>query len=474
MARYPSYPTGLTPTQARVRVDFWEAVRDGLPHGAPSASARLGIAQQTICGARLRLVVLGLMPQIPPCSKLPDPAWREQIPEEFLAGSAAHEALPAVPTSEQSVHNETQVPRESVSQASGEKVEPSGHVYPEHISAADVGHPSADLEARVRELEAELAEVRHMNEWLTHSDAQEYRAGTLTLNLSDLHYHDKGHLLGVIRNLEDKVLVLLDRFQPHHFRCLLNGDTVPGRGVYRNQMLESVLPVAEQQVAAGAWRWREFRERLREHLPVEATEEYIVIKGNHDTSEGEDTCMPFVLVLRAMQIPARYVGTEWVMDLADAGGYWVLAEHGYGNSSYNPTSNKQVLESVQKVIDYAQRGYVNERAIRRLLHGHTHWLSVGLTRAGVRYDTTGGGHRNDRANIGRNQRPPGWIVYVSPPGANDILTPIEVTPDPHVLRQDVDDPLLSERNREEAARCLKAWHAWAMEQGILGDARSAA
>lgn len=452
----------LTAKQEDVYRAFWEAVRDGQPCGAAALSVATGLAFSTTNTVMMRLRALGMIPARPAHDTSVPEEWVRMVPEQFTPGVQAA-------TGAEAAVDPPMAPMAVLGHPG-----PPGDPFPDHIDPALVGHPFGDQDARIRQLEAELAELRQATEWLAHSaDVGELKGGTLTLNCSDMHYHDRGHLVATHRSLEAKVLALIDRFQPRAFQALLNGDIVPGRGIYRNQMLESVLPDCEQQVAAGAWRWREFRDQIVAHLPAGAAESYTVIKGNHDSSEGEDTVMRFVLALRAMAVPARYVGTEWVLNLADVGTYNVLCEHGYGASSFSPTSNKQVLESFAKIIDYQNRGYAGPKAIRRLLHGHSHWLCCGIERAGgVRYDATGGGHRNDRSNIGRNTRPVGWIVYLSPPGSSDILTPIEVVPEKDELRRDLDDPNLSEVNRAEAARCLMAWARWATEAGIVADVRT--
>lgn len=444
--------TELTGKQRRIYEAFWRAVQAGELCGAATLAGATGLPISTVNAALIRLRSLDLIPARRAHDVTTPEDWLRMVPDEFMRPQDG------TPTPEPVLGDP----------------EPPAHVFPDHIDPEAVGHPFGDQATRIQQLEAELAELRRQTEWLAHSaDVGEFRGGTLTLNCSDMHYHDRGHLVATHRSLEAKVLALIDRFQPRRFQALLNGDIVPGRGIYRNQMLESVLPDCEQQVAAGAWRWREFRDQIVAHLPAGAEESYVVIKGNHDSSEGEDTVLRFVLALRAMAVPARYVGTEWVLNLADAGTYNVLCEHGYGASTFSPTSNKHIVESFAKIIDYQQRGYAGEKCIRRLCHGHGHWLACGIERAGgVRYDSTGGGHRNDRANIGRNTRPVGWIVYLSPPGSSEILTPIEVVPDKDALRKDVDDPNLSEVNRAEAARCLMAWAKWAHEAGIVADVRT--
>lgn len=442
LERYPSNPSKLTTTQESVRKEFWQAVIAGRSCGAPALAGLMSRSHASVECTLQFLRARELIPKrVPGCTNTPV-AWKLQVPEEFGSDEEPVAEAPAKPR----------------------------RIHPDFIAPSDVGHPFGDLQSRITELEAEIAELRRANEWLTHSDAKEYRNGTLTLNCSDMHYFDRGHLINTHRSLEQKVLALLDRFKPHKFQILINGDVVPGQGVFKNQGLESLLSDTEQQVSAASWRWKEFRDQIVEHLPKDAEESHTFLRGNHDTSCGVDTSMRLVLALRAMSIPCRYVGYEYCLDLADSGHYMVYCEHGHGNSSFNPTSNAQIVDSYRKLLSLERRGFTGEKVIRRVLHGHTHFLAVGIERAeDVKYDCTGGGHRNDRIDLGRNTRPVGWIVYVSPPGANDILSPIEVVPDKDALRSDLDDPNLMERNRAEAARCLMAWSQWATQQGILAD-----
>ena len=341
-------------------------------------------------------------------------------------------------------------------------------IIPKTISPSDVGYVVEDGAAQITRLKAEIADLKKNQEWLTHSTAQEHRGGTFTLNLSDLHIFDRGFMLNVMANLESKTIEVLDRFKPRKFIGVLNGDVIPGTGIYRNQQLENVLPRTDQQVGAGAYRFLEFDRMIAENF--DGPREWIVIEGNHDRSHGEPIIMKFVMAIRQFDVPARFAGTECVVNVADEGTYNILFEHGYGNSSFGPTSNKQIMETYRKIIGYYARGWDGEKRIRRVAGGHTHWLNVGTERAeGLEFDTTGGLHRNDRANIGKNTRPAGWIVYISPPGSSDIISPIGLKPSTSIFRVDIEDPELENKNRAEAARCLMAFADEARKRGIISN-----
>lgn len=341
-------------------------------------------------------------------------------------------------------------------------------VIPKRIQAKDVGFPTQDKDEYIIELEQEISDLRNRVEWLTHSSAREHKGGTFTLNFSDLHYFDRGFLISATKSLEEKTIELVGHFSPRKFIGVLNGDVIPGRGIYRNQQLESVLPKSQQQICAGAFRFFEF-DQMFEKFKMDR--EWIVTQGNHDYSQGEETAPPFVWAIRQLGVNAKFVGTEWVQDVSDAGTHNVLFEHGYGNSAYSPTSNKMVFETMRKIIGYQNRGYAGDNRIHRVAHGHTHWMSIGMERAeGVEFDCTGGMHRNDRANIGANTRPVGWIAYISPPGDNDILQPpTAIRPDSMSLRRDMDNPELENLNRIEAARCISGFTKKARELGFMTE-----
>lgn len=338
------------------------------------------------------------------------------------------------------------------------------HIIPNQINPEDV-YPANDREMELARLEAENQELRRKLEWLAHTKASEFKGGTFTLNSSDYHLHDRGHLISSFRSLVGKVQMLLDQYQPRHFNILVNGDTVPGRGIFRNQALESVLAKTEHQIHAATYRLIEMDEEFKKDG---FHPKWHIVQGNHDWSEGEPTAMKLAFTMKLLGVDTVYIGNQYVLNLADSGFYNVWVEHGYGNSRNNPTSDHMVAETMKKLHTLSTRGYYGEKQIRRVLHGHTHYLQSGAEKTqDLPFDTTGGLHRNDRANIGMNTRPTGWIVYVSPPGTDDILTPIELKPDREALYKDLDDPMLENKNRAEAARCLAGFEALATEKGLI-------
>lgn len=449
MERYPSNPTDLTPQQNQVREAFWQSVRIGQRSGARAIATRLGLSSRSTDNALQVLRVRKLIPPRPQHSTLEPLEWKMLVPEEFGP-------LP-----------EPEVKQESVK-------EPPRRVFPDHIELADVGHPYGDLQERVKQLEQELEALRSATKWLTHSsDVGAMKGGTLTIATADQHLFDRNHLLNSHKSMEQKVATLIDQFQPRRLQVICDGDLVTGRGIFKRQDLELILPDAEQQAAGGAYRFKETYDLWHSHLNAGAEELYYLVQGNHDQSDGSSLCMKLTLALRTLGVPIRFMGNEFVVDLSDAQDgelhHMALVEHGYGASAYSPSSNRQVFESYRKIVSYSQRGYSDSLRIRRVIHGHTHWLSVDLERAeDLKFDCIGGLHKNSRSNIGSNTRPCGWVSYLSPFRSAEILTPMQITPATEAFRSDMDDPLLPERNRAEAARCLSEWTKWAIEHGIIG------
>ena len=346
---------------------------------------------------------------------------------------------------------------------------PVPQFLPSRIDPSQVGYPAGqgiDLSRENAQLRAELSALQGQIEWLTHAEAEAgWQGGTVTINLSDLHYHDATHLLTALRSCEDKTLTVLRRFRPRRILGLINGDAIPGRGIYKEQAMDAVLPRTDQQVSAGAYRFWEFDCRIREATGM--SPRWTATFGNHDFSMGELTMDRFVYVLRLLGVSARYVGQYWVENIADKGRYNLLGFHGYGHSQTSPSSPALLTDTYKLLLRLANEGYAGDRRIRRVTHAHTHWLSEGLERAAdLPFDVTGGFQRFERVNRGWNERPCGWILYLSPPGSEDV-TPMRITPERHAINQDLTDPMLRAANMAEAARCLQGFLLEAKNRGLV-------
>jgi hypothetical protein len=332
-----------------------------------------------------------------------------------------------------------------------------------------VGYPEADRDALIADLREQISVLQAQLTWYAHSGAASHTGGTFTLALSDLHLLDRGHLVDAYASLQHKTAELIRRFKPRQFFCIINGDSIPGRGVYKQQELENVLTKTDLQLTAGCYRIWEMDSEFAEALGTKTPRKYFKIRGQHDQSMGDDTAMPMVWCLDKLGVPAAFAGIERVHNAADKGYYNILFEHGYGYSKDNPTPPALAQNMREKILRYSNRGFCAEQRIRRVCHAHTHWFNLGMVRNDdIPYDVTGGLQRNDRTNLGRNDRPCGWIAYISPPGTNDVA-PIPIQPSTEALEMDRNDPALVLKNMEEAVRCCRGWLKMAEELGILSE-----
>jgi hypothetical protein len=84
----------------------------------------------------------------------------------------------------------------------------------------------------------------------------------------------------------------------------------------------------------------------------------------------------------------------------------------------------------------------------------------------VAFDVLGGLQRNDRVKLGQNDRPMGWIAYVSPHGMGDVA-PIPIVPEFSAAQDDRYDPYLNIKNLSEAERCLMGFANLAVDVGLV-------
>lgn len=326
-------------------------------------------------------------------------------------------------------------------------------------AAADNPPIETNLAERVRQLESENAALREQKKWETHSDLPSSVGGLLTLRRSDDHHCDENHLLSCAAGLEAKFAVLVERYQPDRIQLICGDDWIAGRGVFREQDLQSAVSDPEHQVRVGAVKFRRFVDKIRAVTAAPITVRWL--KGNHETAPSKTELGPY-LFLQCRVMCEGIAGIEMqlfnhraLVNLADEGTYNVLAYHGFGHSNTSPNSPKFVDTAKDNII-LVQRNLPPEQHIRRVLSGHTHWQATGLQRiVDLPFDTTGGLQRNNRVQLGMNSRPVGWIAYVSPRGAvGEIQQPITLQPDAETYQRELSDPHLGAANRADCAACL--------------------
>jgi hypothetical protein len=312
------------------------------------------------------------------------------------------------------------------------------------------------LEDRVRELEAEKGVLVQQLTWAQHARSEERTGGIITLRRSDDHHGDKNHMLSCAKSLEGKFCVLVEQYKPDRIRIIAGDDWIVGSGIYKEQDSDSVNSDVSDQMAVGAMKARDFVASIRS--VSDAPIEWLHLRGNHEFARGISISRELFLYMRSA---SEDLGVQWVFsgdsitcNLADKGIYNVLVKHGYGYSKHSPNS-PGFIESIKDELIVKQSRMMPEETYRRIISGHTHWMSVGIERQlGVHWDTTGGLQKNTRVRIGDNQRPPGWIAYVSPKDMeSNILSPIGLTPDQDVLLREIEDQNLDASNLRDFADC---------------------
>lgn len=340
------------------------------------------------------------------------------------------------------------------------------------ISEAAMNPPiEVDLSGRVRELESQLASVSERMKWVQHAEQTEDTGGVLTLRASDHHYGDLNHLMSCGLCLEGKAIEVFKRFNPDRINIVAGDDWIAGKGIFRTQDREVVTSDTNEQCQIGAMHARYWLQRIRES-GITAPIQWHIMRGNHDYNEGTSLTEYLFLLMRDLcgDIPDVKFIMHWdrnILNLAAEGKYMVMIRHGTGHSKISPNSASFVEATKDEILMMMPDLKPGEH-IRRVISGHTHWASLGLERVAgaLVYDTTGGLQRNTRVKLGANQRPIGWIVYVSPRGMKDnIIQPIMLSPDRSVYMREFQNPHLANDNRENAAKRLREYRELMEDRG---------
>ena len=319
-----------------------------------------------------------------------------------------------------------------------------------------------DKDTHIRNLEEEVARLRQQLTWAQHAESENRTGGVLTLRASDHHYGDANHLISCGLCLEAKAIEVFKIHQPDRINIVAGDDWIAGKGIYKEQDLDCVTSNTNEQCQVGAMHARRWLLRVRE-AGITAPILWHIMRGNHDYANGHSLTEYLHLMMERVcdDIEGVEFQMHWdrtILNLADQGTYNVLIRHGTGHSNLSPNS-AGFISAVKDEILSLQQKMSPEKRIRRVLSGHTHWASLGLERViDLEFDTTGGLQRNTRVKLGQNQRPVGWIVYVSPKGMDsNILQPIMLNPDREVYQREIDNPHLANENRNDAADRLKEY-----------------
>ena len=285
-----------------------------------------------------------------------------------------------------------------------------------------------------------------------------------TLAVSDSHWGGPDHLMqsrDSIVNRAVEVIETRSQGERYPLKVVNDGDMVVGQGIWRTQNWEQLMPNAAWQSYGWAWIWRGIQERLQ---TVADVEQIAVVKGNHDrTGTGACLAMDLALKLNLFGIPAKFVGSETLVNLAPEGAapYWCLFEHGYGHSAYYPLSYTLLRNTEKKLLMYTGMGKI----IPRACFGHSHWLFLGYALNPFNHlDCLGGMQRNDRPGIGRGVRASGAILYAHD---GERLEVIPIEPEREALMADLGDGHLEIHCRQEIAQVMDQVLYWLEEHGYV-------
>jgi len=210
---------------------------------------------------------------------------------------------------------------------------------------------------------------------------------------------------------------------------------------------------------------------------TDAPIEVHAIRGNHDFCGKVSVAAGLFTMTKdyCSDIPDIKFKMYWdtaIVNLADQGTYNAMVTHGWGHSSQSPNSPGFIGAVKDMILQMSGHpSYSPEKAIRRVVSGHTHWLSISLERGlNLFFDTTGGFQRQQRVRLGFNQRPVGMILYVSPDGMEGaILNPIEIKPDQETLDREIADPGLAELNRVDCSNAILEYEKTLRGRGELSE-----
>jgi hypothetical protein len=287
----------------------------------------------------------------------------------------------------------------------------------------------------------------------------------LTIACGDTQFGDQGHLYECWRECCQSAVELAKESQPHEVEIVHVGDLASGRGVYRNQELRNILPLAQPHVLWGCWELLTLVQELQAAAPKARVYGKNLL-GNHDLAMGENLALIVPVVMSVLGVEWKYWGRQALVNLAADGQrpYVIQAEHGYGHSSYYPNSYSQIRGMWQDLLSKDRR-YQGEQFIWRVVCGHTHWLNIGYALAEGRFlDTVGGFQRQDRMTLPPSGRPVGMIAYVHD-GAS--VTIRAITPDQATVDRLTDDQELDVRNALVASQQLLKMHAALRVKGLV-------
>lgn len=302
---------------------------------------------------------------------------------------------------------------------------------------------------------------------------------TATIIISDTHFGDENVMIetyqSTVNNLIWKLKQISQQKPIDNIIVVLNGDVVAGRHIFYMQEAQNIFNKGNIQVLYATAFILDLHHQLSEITPEI---QYFVIKGNHDNNRGDNYAWGLADKLRSLGLDAYYSGHQLIMNLGnDEKEHWALIEHGYGGSDYYPISYDFLRNTQKKLLWLNRHQRLKGRAeIERVIVGHSHWLVTNIRQDTYwAIDVSGGFQRNERVELGKNQRAAGFILYVFDPEKDgltiydwkDGLRLYEITPDEDVMLKELTDPALELKNRMLAPQKLMQLYNYLVENGLI-------
>lgn len=261
----------------------------------------------------------------------------------------------------------------------------------------------------------------------------------IKVGLGDLHISDEDVMFRSIESTVDNLIDFLSKQDYANLKILNIGDIVSGTGIFYGQEYRNITSKSHWQTILAAYYLKEMVDRIKDETEIEYVH-FDNVKGNHDVAnKGTNLAYYLTRDMQAYGLSAKYRGNYYIANN-------IYQVHGYGRSSYRPQSPTFLRDMSNRIANLNNQG----EKINRVLSGHCHWLDVDFQYTlSLAFDMVGGFQRNARQELGRLQRPAGFIAYLPN------KTPQKIVPDPDIFRQEANDKELEFKNVTRIGNTLK-------------------
>lgn len=239
------------------------------------------------------------------------------------------------------------------------------------------------------------------------------KKANLIIAISDTHFGHESCFYDTFWYCMDKLCeeieMLKNRYDFNKVILATVGDIVSGTQVYRNQYLESHLHKNEDIITFAAYMYHMVADIIADATGFDV--EIHVVTGTH---EGLMRAFPHNFGLGVSRRLAsygyncRYHSKSYTLNFAKGfklPPFHVLFYHGYGHADYSSASPSLVREMTTVQSQFSTQ---RNKIIRRFVIGHSHWLEIGRSVLGIRFDCLGGFMRWDKKVSNRDS---GFAYY---------------------------------------------------------------